>query len=308
MQRLVLLGISLLLLAAAGLGCGAKNEGCAAYARAVCDRQMQCSPLLTKLYSQDIDTCYQAIANGCSISGSANGSAFTDQKASACAQRVSASTCDEALTVALGADCHPPGMLVEGSTCGSDFQCASLACQGTGNGCGKCVPRPKLDEACTGYCDFGTQCVQGKCVPLRKQGEACDGFAECQPSLACVQGSCAPPMVGASCGGTEWECSFAAGHYCDRNSLTCKLLPITVVKLGEACASLSDGSAYICPQNAFCKRPEPTAPFGICTVRPKPGEPCAQIPNSSGTTTGLCDYAGICVNNTCQAYSTSMCM
>lgn len=307
MQRPVLLGISLFLLAAAGLGCGAKNEGCAAFARALCDKQIQCSAYIAKLYSQNVETCYQAITNDCSVSGSGSGSAFTDQKAGACAQRWAAASCDDALTASVGPDCHPPGMLVDGSACGSDFQCASLACDVVLNGCGKCVPRPKLDEACTDYCDFGSQCVQGKCVPFRKQGEACDAIASCLPSLACLQGSCAPPMVGASCG-ADWECTVVGAQYCDRNSLTCKPFPITVVKVGDACARLNDGTVYRCPPNSYCKMPQAGAAFGICTNLPTPGEPCVQLSDGAGGTFGVCDYAGICVNNTCQAYSTAMCM
>jgi hypothetical protein len=307
MQRPILLGISLLLLAAAGLGCGAKNEGCAAFARALCDKQIQCSAALAKVYAGNVDTCYQMLTHSCTVSGGANGSNFTDDKAGACAQRWAAASCDDALIANVGPDCHPPGDRPDGSACGSDFQCASAACLFGADGCGKCVPLPKLDEACTGYCDYGSQCVAGKCVPFRKQGEACDAVASCLPTLACVQGSCSPPMAGAACGAPQ-ECSPYAGQYCDRDSLTCKQEPVTIVKIGDACAALSDGSVYRCPPNSYCKMPQADAPFGICTTLPKPGEPCAQRPNGAGGTFGACDYAGICVNNTCQTYSPNMCM
>ncbi|MFO0577894.1 MAG: hypothetical protein U1A78_28125 [Polyangia bacterium] len=306
MKRPVLLGLSLLFLAAAGLGCGAKNEGCVAFARALCDKQIQCSAYVAKSFSAGVESCYEALTNDCVVSATANGSTFNDQKAGACAQRWSAASCDDALTANVGADCHPPGNLANGSACGSDFQCQSLACDITNAGCGKCVPRPKIDEACTDYCDFGLQCVQGKCTTYRKQGEACDLTASCLPTLACLQGSCAPPMVGASCG-APYECTFAGAQYCDMDTLTCKPFNFTVVKNGEACG-LGTDTTYRCPPDGYCKTPSAGALFGICTKRPKAGEPCVQVSDGAGGTVGLCDSAGTCVNGTCQLYSTAMCM
>lgn len=306
MLRPLLMGVSLFLLGAAGFGCGAKDEGCAAFARALCDKQIQCSAYVAKVYSSSVDTCYELLKNDCTLSGSAKGSTFTDQKAAACAQRYAAASCDDALTANVGADCHPPGTLPDGSACGADFQCTSLACDVTSGGCGKCVPRAKLDEACTDYCDFGLQCVQGKCAPFRKQGEACDLTASCQPTLACLQGSCAPAMIGASCG-APYECSFSAAQYCEENTLTCRGFSFTTVKVGEACG-LGTDTTYRCPPNSYCKMPSPGALFGICTARPKAGEACVQLSDGNGGTVGLCDLASYCSNNTCQAYSTAMCM
>ena len=292
MKRSLLVAASLFSLVAAGLGCGAKHEGCAALARAACTRQIECSALLAKIYATNLDTCVQLVQQDCEQNTTVAGTTFDDSKAAACASAYPSTSCDDALTANLPVDCHPPGGLPSGANCGNDFQCQSNYCKTGSTRCGTCTPRPKHGEPCTELCDYGLQCSSGTCAPFRKAGEACDINFDCAPSLACQLGVCAKPQLGTACG-APYECSYIAAQYCDFATMTCSQRPFTIVKVGDACGAGAD-LVYNCPVGAFCKTPS-NASFGICTALPKLGEPCGGSDGKSCTVPAVCS-AGICQN------------
>lgn len=288
------------LLAAAAAGCGG-NQGCLDYAKTVCTRNIQCSSFSTLYYGPNFDICQTQTARTCELSTKAPDSNFSQAAASACAQALAAASCDDVLAGNYPAECRPAGNRANGGSCADAFQCQSLFCnRPTSHDCGTCTPLPKLNEACTsdGYCDYGLQCASGTCVAYRELGESCDNNLYCKPTLACMNATCQQPMLGGACN-QPYECSDSQLQYCDASTLTCQPYPLTIAKVGESCGVATDG-VVACQPAAYCRTMGSSA-FGVCTMLPTEGQPCA------GTSNNLCASPTTCISGTCQIFDRNSC-
>lgn len=304
MRRLFLMLGACLSLVVAGLGCGSKNEGCEELGKAICTKRIECSAFAAKVDGPNFEVCKTLVAADCELSTKVPDGQWTQDAARACAQNYPALSCDDALTGNIPMLCRPPGNRPVGAACGDGFQCQSLLCNRTSStACGTCVALPKLGEACTSACDFGSQCSRGVCSPYRALGEACDADFECLPSLSCMTGLCKAPMLGGACG-AEWECSFDALQYCDSGTLSCQPFPIAFSKIGESCGNGSD-QIVLCPRDAYCRTMGSQA-FGICTALPVEGQACA-ITGSGVNVRQLCRSPYTCINGSCAIFDRGSC-
>jgi hypothetical protein len=295
---------------AAAAGCGASHDGCMALAKANCDKQSQCSSYLKAVVASDMNYCVTQYANACAQSTSTADVTYGDASAAACAQAYATLSCDDFFTGNLPAVCVPPGNRADGAACGDDFQCAANSyCRRAAAGqCGTCTPLPTMNQACTGPCQGALQCVcaagqtscqTGTCQPYRKIGEMCDGNFSCLPSLACVKGQCATPMIGQACTSGGSECSALEAQYCDMNSMTCMAVPFMIVATGDPCG-VSATNVYLCGVGLYCKTPN-GANFGVCAALPAAGSACG---GNDGMT---CASPATCVNGTCTNFDPGSC-
>jgi hypothetical protein len=108
----------------------------------------------------------------------------------ACADAVFGASC-EAVAAPLSA-CERRGTLADGAPCSEGFQCASGACLGGTDGCGRCVPRVSEGADCSeARCAYPLVCGSTKrCVSSGGQGASCGGTEDCQSFYRCINGHC----------------------------------------------------------------------------------------------------------------------
>ena len=81
------------LLAVTASGCGS-NSGCIEMAKALCQRQIECSALLGKLDGANVEACQSQLARGCELSTKSPDTNWKQDNASQCAQAIYAASCD----------------------------------------------------------------------------------------------------------------------------------------------------------------------------------------------------------------------
>ncbi len=163
------------------------------------------------------------------------------------------------------------GLLGEGATCTSDYECAG------GGGCGGTT------------CD--AQCCLGSCGPpltgqppdppqLARVGESCTTHQDCVLGAYCETDGRCTPMPDA-----EGErCLFGCARgdlYCDTTDLVCHRYGAA----GESCDPAGQTAPPCDPSWSFCD--------GVCTPRPGPGEACDD--------TRVCIASSFCDGGTCRA-------
>ncbi len=159
-----------------------------------------------------------------------------------------------------------------------DTQCLQPSCTGnrlntagTCDGLGTCRP-PGIHD-CHPF-----KCVDGACT------NACQTVNDCDVGTACINGTCGPKPIGATCGGAS-EC---ASNFCVD---------------GVCCESACNGTCQYCAL--------PTSP-GICSLvaadNPDPRGLCQDKGAAACSTNGKCDGTGscekyaqgtVCANETC---------
>jgi hypothetical protein len=143
--RILLLTSAGLLLHAA-MGCGS-NQGCVDYARTICARQAECSVLVGKISSSNLEACTTAVSRSCELSTKAPDTNWHQETATACGQALTTANCDVILDGPRPATCIPPGNRGLGAACADGFQCQSLFCnRPTSHDCGVCAPLHKDGE------------------------------------------------------------------------------------------------------------------------------------------------------------------
>jgi hypothetical protein len=305
---LLFVSVSLLLSAAAGCG---SNQGCLEYARTLCARQIECSAVLGKYQSANLEQCQSIAAQNCQLATRSPDSNWTQDAATGCAHAMAAASCDVVLAGPRPKECLPPGTRALGATCADGFQCQSLYCsRPSARECGTCAPLAKEGEACglTSPCQAGLQCAgTGQCAPLRNKDEVCDANFSCQPTLACSNGTCQPPTIGQSCAGVSDYCSTEALLTCSTGTLTCQPINYAVSKIGDSCGVDYLNGAYIdCEPGAYCK-PGGSQTFGVCAALPREGQACAIVNSGSGTVYQLCQSPSTCISGTCQIFDRGSC-
>lgn len=308
MPRIVSVLLTGVIFLATAPGCGT-NAGCLDYAQTVCARQMECSAFLAKYDGANLGACQTMLLRSCELSTKAPDSNFSQEAASACAQRLAQASCEVILSGPRPSECRPPGLRPLAASCADGFQCQSLFCARSALECGTCQPLPKAGEVCTTYgvCDTGLLCSgQGTCAPPRGVGEVCDADFGCQTTLACSEGICQVPTLGQSCAGRADTCNADALQVCEPGTQTCQLANYSVASVGESCGvDLLHGIYIDCPIDAYCQTMGSPS-FGICTLLPKEGEACALV-GGSGVVYGLCLPPFSCIAGSCQIFDRASC-
>lgn len=309
LTRILLLTSAGLLLNAA-IGCGS-NQGCVDYAKTICARQAECSAIGGKINNANIEQCYTARSQSCELSTKAPDTNWRQETATACGQALASASCDVILDGPLPAACLPAGNRGLGASCADGYQCQSLYCnRATARDCGVCAPLHKEGETCGSgsLCDGGLQCSgMGTCAPLRKSGEVCDQNFGCGSTLACSGGTCQTPAVGQSCAGMYDYCAIDSLHGCEVNTMSCQPINYVVNQTGDSCGIDYANAAIIdCQPSSYCKTGASSS-FGVCTVLPKEGEPCAVVNGSGGTVYQLCLPPTTCIAGTCKIFDRASC-
>lgn len=216
-----------------------QGEACVIYAAAFCRRSIECE-------GSDVSdtTVYQCAAN-CPDVMFAPGSTRTVESLLACADEVTALSCEDHQAANYPA-CVSAGTKAIGEPCVYNSQCASLLCK-VADACGVCVRPVGAGEDCSGTdvgCGANLLCRNGVCDLLASSdihdwGEPCADFTECDQ---------------------------LNGH-CNQQTGVCEQYPGE----GESCEALN-----ACQAAFYCKGPDK-----LCTVLPKLGEPCGDDVRSS---------------------------
>ena len=275
--------------------------------------QALAAPGASNLGSQ-FQSCAQTLKTTCSLEGTtgcgtavgtlANGTACGGSyqcQSGSCSigEKATCGTC--AARIAIGEACTLGAECVEGASC--LFQSGQT---------GKCVPEKvaKAGESCassddaTVTCGAGLTCSAAEpptgsgpstqtCAPLGAAGAACRDRYECEESLACTDGKCAPAVAaGGDC--KLDECANGLG--CDSSTKKCTAL--VRVAAGQECDLV-----HLCEQGNCSGMSFTTGALkpGKC-VDPLPdGAACTSEDGSSQetTTTAYCDEYARCINGKC---------
>ena len=175
---------------------------------------------------------------------------------------------------------------------------------------GSCTSTSGYDCASFGWCRFDACNVPGTCMASdHALGASCAGIMDCARGLTCQGGQCQPaplpPPVAPAGGGClaaacpdvqycDWSATCAArvpeGGVCDAAGPPCAWG--TDCSSGRCARHLQGGDSCAaapgsCPVGTFC------AAFGACQAWPVVGQPCGDLPGTSGVSCarGWCDAA-----------------
>lgn len=232
----------LLLLAACDGGAGGANGGgggggaCAEYVNAVAAYFTRCGDGAPETFTHGRDRLEAACSRALNAPGTTNMAA----QVTACAQAVSAASCEAASDI----NCEfTGGTLDDGAACGEHYQCKGGSCETEANtNCGKCAPRVAVGASCTrsSRCVEGAECLvesgeSGKCVTVKiaNAGESCanepDEIVECDKGLYCAFGTAEPTCIAP--GGAGASCESRAGCQADLKCID-----------GKCAAGLAEGA------------------------------------------------------------------
>jgi hypothetical protein len=252
------------------------EQGCAQEARAFCDALNGCAATWMKLLYGDLTTCISRASLSCMDDQSVTGTSRTPADLAACAQAVATASCPDLVAAKLPAACTiKPGAAINGTACGSDWQCQSTYCSKRGQ-CGVCGPRAAAGGTCTvdGGCQPGLVCANSKCVTPGLSGATCDTTNQpCAGGLYCGKdGKCAAKLgAGAPCADLpDGACDIIQGLGCSGKTHTCEV--IGVAKGGEACF-LVNGVFTVCVGLNPCRNVNAQL-AGVCASPAGDGEAC----------------------------------
>jgi hypothetical protein len=280
-------------------------EGCTEVAHALCERIDACSPTTLKLFYGDRATCATRAALGCMTDQGVTGTTRTTEDLVACAAALAPTGCAELLADHYPAACDiKPGMAINGTACGSDWQCVSTYC-GKTNACGVCGPRQPAGGDCTvdGGCLKALVCANKKCVAPGTLNADCNAPNQpCRADLYCdkTTSKCLAKVgAGGSCADDQ-ACDITKGVLCNPLNHVCET--ITVAKAGEGCGLSS--KALCTGFSGLGAGQDPCSNFlgmnGICAKTAEDGTAC-------GMDHKVCLAPASCVMGVCRLPSAPNC-
>jgi hypothetical protein len=156
--------------------------------------------------------------------------------------------------------------------------------------CGTCTERAGLQGSCTNTdCELDLICLDGKCVASRAEHQSCDDERPCLPSLRCVGGTCAPPILNGS------TCDPDAGPTCAEPLSACvgssvsgaRCAPVRFADASAECGLDELGNFTDC-RFADCID-------GRCVADANEGEPC-DVDKGPYCTKPFSCYDNVCVS------------
>jgi hypothetical protein len=260
---------------------GTRAEACAALGNAIAAQLMRCNPYLLMAGYGSQAAYAQRLTLNCNLYD-APGVNWPARPFKPCADALAAQSCTDWFDDVPLAACPLNGQFLDGQPCGSGFQCQTGLCSFPATGCGRCIQRPLMGQACVETCAQNLSCSPNKvCVPLGVRGAPCDANTPCRPSLACHNGACAPPATSGTCV-TDDECDFTQGYVCNPDRGQC-----VKVTFGPTCLLNPDGSYVYCSGAQICKQ-------GMCIARVADGGAC------SDTDRLFCQWPARCSNMRCR--------
>lgn len=258
------------------------------YATAICEKLQKCQPgTFSKSWAIKAECIADVEASNEAAIGLLPGLSVSQEQASACAAKITASSC--AFGVGDLAECVLKGTLPTSTPCYDGRQCQTGRCKRTvlSADCGRCATFEEIDGACIedGDCDFGLTCSDGHCAKLLAKTEVCtvDGGKRCAAGLVCAKGACAEPAEkDGACTATGNECR--RGLVC--NGTTCKDATFKVAGLGDKC----DGSTTC--RKSSCRG---TPGSEVCVAWAKAGQSCGTESNGPAD----CDGDSTCAGGQC---------
>jgi hypothetical protein len=274
---------------------------CQQLAQNTCARLAACSPRAVDSLYGDVQTCASRLSLSC-VMGLATPDAITSTfGVVACADALANVDCNALLENGLPDMCQlAPGARADGSTCGSDAQCASTRCARAtvADSCGTCAPLAAAEGACQvpGDCSRGLVCTaDNHCRAPAAVGGTCDDDHPCRYPLLCDGGRCAQGLAaGATCSINADRCDRYAGQYCNVSNRCESWLNAAV---GQPCGYTS-GAYHFCTASASCSEP---VSGGTCQAALPDGAACS----ASGAS---CLPPARCVDGACSLAMPGACL
>jgi hypothetical protein len=272
-------------------------------AAALCDRISTCSPTALKLFYGDVATCSSRAALGCMTDQGTSGITRTPDDLVACADAVKPAACTDLLANKYPPICDvKPGTAINGTACGSDWQCVSTYCNKTDMACGVCGPRQAAGGDCTvdAGCNKGLVCANKKCVAPGGPDADCHPVNQpCRGDLYCAKATnkCTAKVgAGASCVDDQ-ACDLTKGVICIQ--MTCTM--INVAGAGSTCGlpskTLCTGFSGLGQAQDPCSN---ILGNGVCAKTADDGTAC-------GMDHKVCLAPAACVNGVCRLPSVPNC-
>jgi hypothetical protein len=290
------------------------QQACALDAQAFCDKRKTCWPAGVQDFRfqrdwGDLAGCVAQRKTTCLADLQRKHTGLSAVRTEGCAHASEQQSCPDFLAgLALPTPQCPAagsGDLDNGGTCAVSAQCRSAYCNRSEfEPCGRCADRGGIGTTCdqNGDCVSGLTCVldasgtTGTCMSPApptvkgKVGEACGatGQPACDTGLTCVgtgaMRTCQAQLTtaGAPCDATRRklpDCDGALYLSCNRTTAICE--PQKLMKIGEPCNDLADGSFGVCTSGSACVRPRDPATnnrpaAGTCVADVTEGMPCAR--------------------------------
>ncbi len=270
------------------------DQACALQSASSCEKLGMCDPVGLQISYGDMETCKTRKAMACKMRLGLDSSSWTTVSVQKCAAALTAASCDQYFAddpTAL-ADCYyEPGMLPNGSACGSSSQCQSGACHFTGD-CGVCGTLATLGDACTNDSDCGADlfCINSTCAKLPSVGQMCDPNVGCEAPFVCKSGICARgATAGAACTSDPDTCDYES--FCSTSNV-CQ-----AYKLVAAGAACDESQGIYCEARGFCS----PGPSGTCLKFAADGQACS---DSNGP---YCMSPAACISGVCKIANPSAC-
>ena len=256
------------------------DQACAQMATALCDAIDTCASFSVRLLYGDKATCVSRQSLGCTGDQSVPDMTRTVADIVACSQAAATASCPDLLASNFPVACLvKPGSRVNGTACGSDWQCLSTYCNKPGQ-CGVCAPRAALTGACTvdGGCQTGMLCANGKCVLPGVMAAACSDNQPCRNDLYCTKSGTCTAKLGAagSCMDTDKACDMIHGIACNPLNKICQ--SVNVASGGDACGLIS-GTLTICVGLNPCPGISLLKLTAVCANPAGDGEACGATAN-----------------------------
>jgi hypothetical protein len=263
-----------------------RAQACTEYAQAYAAKANACAPFLTVLNYGSQAAHATRLQYACNLVD-LPGVTFPPIPFKPCADGIAAQSCDDWFDGVTPPGCAGVGLVADGGSCSSGYQCASAYCSLPTTGCGRCARAPGLNEQCVeGQCPNGLICNGSSyCVVPGARGARCSADAPCRPSLGCRSGFCAPRAdVGANCFTLD-DCNFPHAALCNTNIGRC-----VQVTTGSMCRVNPDYSVVACSASYFCR------PDGGCVAPAADGAACSDQTGPS------CLTPARCVDGRCKLY------
>jgi hypothetical protein len=273
------------------------SQACDLTAAAVCDALELCASFMVRVLYGDKATCVARSALGCTGDQAVPGTTRTVDDIVACGQAVGAASCADLFASRFPDACRvKPGTRVNGTACGSDWQCQSTYCSKTGQ-CGVCAPKADLGGTCTvdGGCLSGMLCASSRCVTPGDTGASCNDNQPCRSDLYCpsaTAGMCAAKVDAAgSCADTDRACDLTKGVACNPFTKVCDR--VSVAKGGEACGIINAGLT-VCVGLNPCRGVTLLQFTGVCASPAADGTACGTAADGTNCVPPAQCAMGIC--------------
>ena len=291
------------------------DQGCAAFADAMCSKLDSCFRLELATRYGDVATCVAREKLSCLAALAAPGTTNTPAKVRSCGCALGLISCTDMYTRTVPASCRAdPSVLSDGAPCGQDAQCRSTYCKkaASDDTCGVCASRSGPDGPCQrdDDCDYNMACgVTNQCGSWARAGEVC-GVHRCTPPLVCT-GTCSPPArLNERCEFTPYDtCDGTRGEFCLQNNSSQVCVAFGLADVGGHCGQSGNPCGLTgiveCTGSAICS--SIGAPFGGTCLAPSPDGAACGGPNMGCVAPAICsngfcalpDYASCCASTPC---------